>query len=95
VGSRIGLQHGARRRPLWLPGSECPPALDAQARQLLGGDVLDDQAVPRLLRQAREAGHDLQVDEAVWSHLAVQRDARWRVHRLQALAAARPGQRAC
>ena len=91
VGCRIGLQHGARRRLLWLPGSECPPALDAQAKHLLGGDVLDDQALPRLLRQAREAGHDLQVDEAVWAHLAVQRDARWRVHRLQALLPQGPG----
>jgi hypothetical protein len=91
VGSRIGLQHGACRRPLWLPGSECPPALDAAARQLLGAEALDDQAVPRLLRQAREAGHDLQVDEALWSHLAVQRDARWRVHRLQTLLPQGPG----
>ncbi|MEN9627911.1 MAG: hypothetical protein RJA10_1138, partial [Pseudomonadota bacterium] len=85
VGSRIGLRHGAVRRLLWQPGTECPPALDALAGQLLVADVVDDQALPRLLRHAREAGHELQVDEAVWDHLAVQRDARWRVSRLQAL----------
>jgi hypothetical protein len=87
VDSRIALLHGARRRLLWLPGTECPPALDALAEQLLGvpPDALDDQALPRLLRAAREAGHVLHVDEAVWAHLAAARDARWRVQRLESL----------
>jgi len=87
VGSRIALLHGARRRLLWLPGTECPPALNDLAEQGLGvpPDELDDQAVPRLLRAAREAGHELQVDEAAWAHLAAARDTRWRVQRLEAL----------
>jgi hypothetical protein len=87
--SRIELQHGARRRLLWLPGSGCPPAGDALARSLLEPDgdsddgLQDDAALARLLRQARDAGHTLVVDESVWEHRAVQRDARWRVHRLE------------
>lgn len=86
-GSRIAVLHGARRRLLWLPGTECPSALNDLADEVLGvpPDELDDQAVPRLLRAAREAGHPLQVDDSVWTHLAAERDARWRVHRLQAL----------
>jgi hypothetical protein len=85
--SRIVLQRGARHRPLWLPGTECPPALAEQAEPLLAAanEAADDQALPRLLRAARDAGHELQVDEAVWTHLAATRDARWRVHRLEAL----------
>ncbi len=87
VGSRVQMLQGARRRLLWLPGTECPPALDTLADEVLGvpADELSDQAVPRLLRAAREAGHGLQVDESVWQHLAVSRDTRWRVHRLQSL----------
>jgi hypothetical protein len=87
VGSRIAVLHGARRRLLWLPGTECTASLNDLAEQLLGvpPDELDDQAVPRLLRAAREAGHELQVDEAAWAHLAAARDARWRVHRLETL----------
>jgi hypothetical protein len=87
VGSRIAVLHGARRRLLWLPGTECTASLNDLAEQLLGvpPDELDDQALPRLLRAAREAGHELQVDEAAWAHLAAARDARWRVHRLETL----------
>lgn len=87
VGSRIALLHGSRRRLLWLPGTECPASLNDLAEQLLGvpPDQLDDQAVPRLLRAARDAGHELQVDETAWAHLAAARDARWRVQRLEAL----------
>jgi hypothetical protein len=87
VFSRIGVCHGAQRQLLWLPGSECPPAVDALAQSLLdaGQDPVDEQALPRLLAAAREAGHELQVDDAAWLHLARQRDAGWRVNRLQTL----------
>jgi hypothetical protein len=87
VGSRIALLHGARRRLLWLPGTECPAAVNDLAEQLLGvpPDARDDQAVPRLLRAAGDAGHPLQVDESAWLHLAAARDVRWRVHRLETL----------
>ncbi len=85
VASRVELLQGARRRLLWLPGLECPASLSDLADEVLGvpPEALDDQALPRLLRAAREAGHELQVDEAVWTHLATGRDARWRVQRLQ------------
>ncbi len=87
VFSRIGLQHSARHRLLWLAGTECPAALADLAGQLLDmpADAVDDQTLPRLLRAAREAGHELQVDASVWTHLAATRDARWRVHRLELL----------
>lgn len=87
VPSRLAVLHAARRRLLWLPGTECPQSLSDLADELLGvpPEALGDQAVPRLLRAARDAGHDLQVDEAVWTQLAAERDARQRVHRLQAV----------
>ena len=87
VGSRVVLQQGATRRLLWLPGTECPTALNELAARLLEVEpaMLDDQALPRMLRAARESGHELQVDETVWRHLALARDSRWRVHRLEAL----------
>lgn len=86
-GSRVALRHGARRRLLWLPGVDCPAALDELARQRLSADAAppDEAFVSRLLRAAREAGHELQVDEEVWSQLALVRDAGWRVERLEAL----------
>jgi hypothetical protein len=87
VTSHIGVCHGARRQLLWLPGSECPPAVDALAQRLLdaGQDPVDEQALPRLLAAARDAGHELQVDDAAWLHLARQRDAGRRVNRLEEL----------
>lgn len=85
VASRLLLQHGALHRLLWLPGRECPPALDHLATRLFTAEAPDDQAVPRVLRAAREAGHAVLVDEAVWAHLAVTRDTRWRVQRLEGL----------
>ena len=33
-GSRVVLRHGARRQPLWLPGVDCPQALDALAQKI-------------------------------------------------------------
>ncbi len=88
-GSRVALLHGARWRPLWLPGRECPAALEEAAERWLGvsPDALDEQALPQLLRAARAAGHELQVDEVVWAHLAAERDARARLLRLEALCA--------
>ncbi|MFO1325813.1 MAG: C-terminal helicase domain-containing protein [Rubrivivax sp.] len=83
--SRVVLRHGARRRLLWLAGCECAPDLQERARALLADDDADEAALGRLLRAAREAGHPVQVDEAVWQHLAVARDLRARVLRLEAL----------
>lgn len=85
VASRVEVQQGGRRRLLWLPGTECPAALNELGATLLDCDEPDDQALPRLLRAAREAGHELQVDDTAWALVAVARDARWRVHRLETL----------
>jgi len=86
-GSRVALRYGARRRPFWLPGTDCPASLDELARQRLAEDAApaDEAFLSRLLRAAREAGHELQVDEEVWSQLALVRDAGWRLERLEAL----------
>ena len=91
-GSRVVLRHGARRQPLWLPGIDCPEALDALAQKALGGEAaaLDEQALERVLRAAREAGHDVQVDDEVWQQLALTRDMHARVQRLEALFAQGP-----
>lgn len=83
--SRVVLGHGAQSRPLWLPGRECPSELNDRARALLGDGPADEAAVARVLRAAREAAHLVQVDEAVWQHLAVARDARSRLQRLEEL----------
>jgi hypothetical protein len=91
-GSRVVLRHGARRQPLWLPGVDCPEALDALAQKALGGEAaaFDEQALARVLRAAREAGHDVQVDDEVWQQLALTRDMHARVQRLEALFAQGP-----
>ena len=73
---------------LWQPGHACPPALAeaAAARTDAAGHLRpdDDAALPTLLRLAHDAGHRLDVDEAVWLRLAVDRDARQRLHLLEA-----------
>lgn len=83
--SRVALRHGARAGLLWLAGRECPRDLDERARALLDDGAADDAALGRLLRAAREAGHPVQVDEAVWQHLAAARDTRARVLHLEAV----------
>jgi hypothetical protein len=85
--SAVVLVEGDQRRIVWQPGTDCPDALRqaAQHRALAGGELApeDDGALPTLLRLASEAGHTLQVDEAVWAHLAAHRDARHRLGTLE------------
>lgn len=83
--SRVVLQQGSRRRPLWLAGTECPAGLHEHASTLFAAEPPDASALPRLLRAARDAGHRVQVDEAVWRHLAALRDLHGRVQRLEQL----------
>lgn len=85
VGSRLALRHGARARLLWLPGRECPAGLQALADQATAqpADAQDERLVTRLVRAAREAGHTLQVDDAVWALVASRREAASRVQRLE------------
>lgn len=89
--SAIVLVDGDQRHLAWQPGHACPTELRqaAQRRVDAAGQLSpeDDAALPLLLRLAHDAGHPLQVDEAVWAHLAAHRDAR---HRLGALEAAYP-----
>ena len=86
--SQILLQGDDHRQVAWLPGHACPPAVRQAAQQRTDGAGHlapdDDAALPLLLRLAAEAHHPLQVDEAVWAHLAVHRDARARLHTLEA-----------
>lgn len=84
-GSRLALRQGARRQALWLPGLDCPAALDESVRKTLAASPLDAQGLARLLRAAREAGHEIEVDEALWTQLAVARDVQARVQRLETL----------
>lgn len=78
---------GLRRQLRWQPGRECPPELRQAAAERLDGQghlrADDDAALPLLLRLAAEARHPLIVDEAVWPHLAADRDARQRLHLLE------------
>ena len=82
---------GDQVRLAWQPGHACPAPLRQAAQRRCDAQGLlspeDDGALPQLLRLAQEAGHMLQVDDAVWAHLAAHRDAR---HRLSALEAAYP-----
>ena len=86
--SQIVLQGDDHRQVVWLPGQACPPALRQAAQQRIddAGHLApdDDAALPLLLRLAAEAHHPLRVDEAVWAHLAAHRDARSRLHTLEA-----------
>ena len=92
--SEIVLLDGDRRQVAWRPGHACPPALRQAALQRLdaAGHLApdDDAALPTLLRLAAEAHHPLRVDEAVWAHLAAHRDARTRLHTLEAAYPAGP-----
>ncbi len=92
--SEIVLLDGDQRHVAWRPGHACPPALRQAARQRLDGAGHlapdDDAALPTLLRLAAEAHHPLRVDEAVWAHLAAHRDARTRLHTLEAAYPAGP-----
>lgn len=89
--SRIALVEGDQRRLAWRPGHACPDGLHQAARDHVdaAGHLSpdDDGALPLLLTLAAESDHVLEVDEAVWAHLAAHRDAR---HRLAALEAAYP-----
>jgi len=80
--SSISLVDGDQRQLAWHPGHACPPALRQAASQRLDAQghlpPEDDGALPTLLRIAADTGHLLQVDEAVWAHLAAHRDARTR-----------------
>ena len=85
---------GSAQRIAWQPGRACPPALRAAAAALVDAQQHlppgQDAALPLLLRLAQEAGHRLDVDPAIWPHLAAHRDARSRLALLEAAYPAGP-----
>ena len=86
--SRVVLTGGDQRWLSWQPGHACPPALRQAAAARLDAQRHfapdDDSALPTLQRLAADAGQTLQIDEAVWPHLAAHRDARQRLGLLEA-----------
>ena len=86
--SRVALADGDQRWLSWQPGHACPPALQQAAAARLDAQQHfapdDDSALPTLQRLAADAGQTLQIDEAVWPHLAAHRDARQRLGLLEA-----------
>ncbi|MCV2348807.1 SNF2-related protein [Paucibacter sp. Y2R2-4] len=85
--SEIRLGYGARRHLRWRQGRACPEALVQAAQALLDGrgrlQVEADEDLPALLALAAEAGHELRVEPGVWDLLAIARDARRRVLRIE------------
>ena len=92
--SEIRVIDGHQRWLVWRPGHACPPAVLAAALQRLDDQqhigLDDDTSLPTLLRLAADAGHVVRVDQAVWPHLAAQRDARGRLAALEAAYPAGP-----
>lgn len=88
--SRLGVVRAARCTLAWQSGRNTPAAVEEIAARLL---PLPDGAegwLARLLRAARDAGHEVEVAEPVWRQLAHARDAANRVRRLEALMPAGP-----
>lgn len=88
------VEHQQQRHLQWQAGRDCPQALHEAARGRVDDqgrlNPSDDTALPTLLRLAAEAGHRLDIDPAVWQQLAADRDARHRLHRLEAAYASGP-----
>lgn len=86
--SRVALLGGDQRWLSWQPGHACPPVLQQAAAARLDAQQHfapdDDSALPTLQRLAADAGQTLQIDKAVWPHLAAHRDARQRLGLLEA-----------
>lgn len=87
--SRIGLLDGLRRRLQWQAGSSCPTALSDAATALQDRSdgrlrISDAAQLQPLLALAARLGHTLQVDAAVWQHLAALSDLHLRVAHLEA-----------
>jgi len=87
--SRLTLDDGLQRRLRWQAGSRCPGTL-AQAAQRWQPDRgapwlalthLDE--LTELLAIAARTGHEVEVDEAVWAHLARLGDLQARIAHLE------------
>lgn len=86
--STLACVDGDQRRIVWHTGHGASDALYHAALDRLGADGqlpdTDDDSLPRLLRQAADEGHRVDIDPAVWAQLAARRDARTRAGVLQA-----------
>ncbi|MCX2863203.1 hypothetical protein OOZ63_15330 [Paucibacter sp. PLA-PC-4] len=81
--SELWLQYGLRRKLHWHAGRHCPAPLRQAAEALIAlPQNQQGDALPGLLAQAAQHGHELRVDDAVWIQLAEGRDARQRMLRL-------------
>ncbi|MEK8051929.1 SNF2-related protein [Ideonella sp. DXS22W] len=80
--STLRCVDGDQRQIVWQTGHGASDALFYAALERLGADGRlgddDDDSLPRLLRQAGDEGHRVEVDPAVWAQLAARRDARTR-----------------
>lgn len=86
--STLRCVDGDQRLIVWHTGDAASDALYEAALARLGAEGRlgddDDDSLPRLLRQAAEEGHRVDIDAAVWAQLAARRDARTRAGVLQA-----------
>ncbi len=84
------FERDALRSFVWQPGRGCPVELDALALTATGGTDGEPASpawadvLPRLVQLARQHGHPLDIDDAVWMHSADERDSRWRLQQLEA-----------
>lgn len=84
------FERDALRHLVWQPGRGCPVELDDLASTSMGGSDGQPTApvaadiLPRLVQLARQHGHPLDIDDAVWMHSADERDSRWRLQHLEA-----------
>lgn len=88
--STLQCLDGDQRRIVWHTGHTASDGLYFAAQDRLGADGLladdddDDDSLTRLLRQAADEGHRVEIDPAVWAQLAARRDARTRAGVLMA-----------
>ena len=82
--SALTLVDGDQRRVAWRAGHACPPSLLAAAQTLTDAQGMltpddEDAGCTRLLELAKDHGHRLDLDAAMWPHLAAGRDMRRRL----------------
>ncbi|MGM9487611.1 hypothetical protein [Ideonella sp. YS5] len=87
--SQLTLEEGLQRRVCWQAGSRCPGTLSQAVQRWqaqrgaseLAFGHLDE--LSELLAIAARTGHTVEVDEAVWSHLARLSDLQGRIAHLE------------
>ncbi len=89
--SELFLKNDRGLHVCFRAGTECPPAVVAEARRLFGTER-DGRIAPELLGDVEgflafvhAQGHEIRADDDVLDFLAARRDARFREERLEAL----------